>query len=331
MIFRFAEPWALFLLPFAIAGLVFLHVRRRRRRPRLRFSGIALVRAARPASRGWVRHVPAALRLSAIALLLLALARPQTGAKIVHTSSDAVDILLALDVSTSMLAIDFEPNNRLDAAKTVAAEFIRGREHDRIGLVAFAAISFVQCPLTLDQEVLLGLLGEVRIGMVEDGTAIGMAIVNSVNRLRESEAKSKVAILLTDGVSNTGKIDPPTAAELARTMGIRFYTIGVGREGEALFPVDDPVFGRRLVKQKTEIDEETLRAIANATGGRYFRATDTEALRRIFEEIGEMEKTTILSDTFVDYTDLFAWLLLPGALLLLAEALLSSTVLRRFP
>jgi Ca-activated chloride channel family protein len=248
-----------------------------------------------------------------------------------RVSTEGVDILLAIDVSTSMLAIDFEPNNRLDAAKTVAAEFIRGREHDRMGLVAFAAISFVQCPLTLDREVLLGLLDEIRIGMVEDGTAIGMAIVNCVNRLKESEAESKVAILLTDGVNNTGKIDPATAAEIARTIGIRFYTIGVGKEGEALFPIDDPIFGRRLVRQKTEIDEEVLRRIAASTGGRYFRATDTEALRRIFAEIGEMEKTVITSDTYVDYTDLFGWFLLPGAALLLAEGILAATLLRRFP
>jgi len=331
VILRFAHPWVLAAAPLLLALLAAAYVRRRRRRPRLLFSSARLLREARPPENPARRHFPALLRMVALALLLAALARPQSGARAMRVSTEGVDILLAIDVSTSMLAIDFEPNNRLDAAKTVAAEFIRGREHDRMGLVAFAAISFVQCPLTLDREILLGLLEEIRTGIVEDGTAIGMAIVNCVNRLKESEAKSKVAILLTDGVNNTGRIDPATAAEIARTMGIRFYTIGVGKEGEALFPIDDPIFGRRLVRQKTEIDEEILRKIAASTGGRYFRATDTEALRRIFAEIGEMEKTVITSDTYVDYTDLFGWFLLPGAVLLLAEGILSATLLRRFP
>jgi Ca-activated chloride channel family protein len=189
----------------------------------------------------------------------------------------------------------------------------------------------VQCPLTLDHEILLELLDEIRIGMVEDGTTIGMAVVNCVNRLKESEAKSKVAILLTDGVNNTGRIDPATAATLAETLGIRIYAIGIGQEGEALYPITDPVFGRRLVRQKTEIDEETLRTIASRTGGRYFRATDTNALRRIFQEIGEMEKTEVTSETFTNYTDLYGWFLGPGALLLLAEAVLTCTIWRRFP
>ncbi|MCP5113989.1 MAG: VWA domain-containing protein, partial [bacterium] len=204
-----------------------------------------------------------------------ALARPQAGARGVNVSSEGVDIMIALDVSGSMQAIDLKPNNRLEAAKLVAADFIRGREADRLGMVVFAGVSFVQCPLTLDYAVLLSLMDEIKIGMMEDGTAIGMAIVNCVNRLKESEAESKVAILLTDGVNNAGTIDPATAAQVARTVGVRFYTIGVGKEGEALFPVNDPIFGQRFVRQQTEIDEEILQQIAAETGGRYFRATDT--------------------------------------------------------
>jgi Ca-activated chloride channel family protein len=331
MILRFAEPWALAAAPLVLALLFFVDRRRRRRSPRLRFSSVAMIGAARPPRRRHARFLPTVFRFAAIALLFVALARPQAGARSVRVSTAGVDILLALDVSTSMLAIDFEPNNRLDAAKLVAADFIGGREHDRMGLVAFASISFVQCPLTLDHEILLELLDEIRIGMVEDGTAIGMAVVNCVNRLKESEAKSKVAILLTDGVNNTGRIDPATAATLAETLGIRIYAIGIGQEGEALYPITDPVFGRRLVRQKTEIDEETLRTIASRTGGRYFRATDTNALRRIFQEIGEMEKTEVTSETFTNYTDLYGWFLGPGALLLLAEAVLTCTIWRRFP
>ncbi|MBN1825807.1 MAG: VWA domain-containing protein [Candidatus Eisenbacteria bacterium] len=327
--FRFAYPWILAALPVVLAAMILLHRRLLRNAPRLRFSSIESVRRAGPPRRPFIRHLPAILRMAAVTLLLLALARPQSGTRDVRVRAEGVDILIAMDVSGSMQAIDFEPNNRLDAAKTVAAEFIRGRESDQLGLVVFAAVSFVQCPLTLDADVLLGLLDEIRIGMVEDGTAIGMAIVNCANRLEASEAKSKVAILLTDGVNNTGRIDPITAAELARAVGVRVYTIGVGSRGEALFPVRDPVFGTRYVRRPVEIDEETLRKIADGTGGRYFRATDTEALRTIFREIGEMEKTEVTSKEYVNYYDLYDRFAIPAALLLLAEALLGSVILRR--
>ncbi len=330
MIFRFAHPWVLFFLPPLLALMIWRYRSLLARRPRIRFSSLDRVRGARPSSRRIARHLEAVLRLVAVTLLLLALARPQAGARDVRVTTEGVDILIALDVSGSMQAIDFEPNNRLEAAKIVAADFIRGRQSDRLGLVIFAGISFVQCPLTLDYDVLISLMDDVQIGMVEDGTAIGMAIVNCVNRLKESDAESKVAILLTDGVNNTGRIDPATAAQLAKTVGLRFYTIGVGQRGEALFPVQDPVFGRRLVRQKTEIDEETLMRIADETGGRYFRATDTDALRAIFEEIGEMERTKIESTEYINYSDLFAWFLLPGALVLLIESGAAALV-RRFP
>ncbi|MFH1277544.1 MAG: VWA domain-containing protein [Candidatus Eisenbacteria bacterium] len=331
MILRFAHPSVLlFALP-VFALMIHAYRRRLRAGPRIRFSDLELLRTARPRSPWAARHGAAILRFIAVLLLIVALARPQAGARGITVNTEGVDILVALDVSSSMQAVDLQPNNRLDAAKSVAADFIRGRESDRIGIVVFAAVSFVQCPLTLDYEVLLGLLDDIHIGMVEDGTAIGMAIVNCVNRLKESDAKSKVAILLTDGVNNTGRIDPATASNVAATMGVRIYTIGIGKQGEALYPVDDPIFGRRLVKRKTEIDEETLRRIAEETGGRYYRATDTDALRRIFKEIGDMEKTEITSDEYVNYTDLFGRFLIPAAALLLLEALFSATVLRRFP
>jgi len=331
MIFRFAHPWVLAAAPLLVLLLVFAYRRRIRHAPRLRFSSVDIAEAVRPGRNLFARHATAVLRFIALLLFVVALARPQTGAEAVKVNTEGVDILIALDVSSSMRAIDLKPNNRLDAAKVVAADFIRGREADRLGLVVFSAVSFVQCPLTLDYGVLLTLLDEIHIGMIEDGTAIGMAIVNCVNRLKESDAVSKVAILLTDGVNNTGRIDPATAAGLARSFDIRFYTIGIGSRGEALYPVDDPIFGKRLVKQKTEIDEESLRAIASETGGRYYRATDGEALRQIFDEIGEMEKTKISSDEYVDYTDLFASFLLAGAMILFVELILSATLLRRFP
>lgn len=331
MILRFALPWILAVLPPVLVLMVYRYRLRLKNSPRIRFSSLEPVKRAGPSHSAIVRHLPAVLRITAIALLIVALARPQSGARGVRVDTEGVDILIAMDVSGSMQAIDFKPNNRLDAAKTVAAEFIRGRTSDHLGLVVFAAISFVQCPLTLDYEVLLSLLDEIQIGMVEDGTAIGMSIMNCVNRLKESDAKSKVAILLTDGVNNTGNIDPPTAARVAKTMGIRFYTIGIGRHGEALFPVRDPVFGTRYVKQEVQIDEEVLRTIAFETGGRYFRATDTDALREIFNEIGEMEKTKITSDEYVNYSDLFHWFLLPAAALLLLETLLVALVVRRVP
>ncbi|NNE07598.1 MAG: VWA domain-containing protein [Gemmatimonadetes bacterium] len=331
MIWRFAEPWVLaFFLP-AIAFMIWRYRRMAKQMPRIRFSSLDIVKRAKPPRRNWARHVPIALRLIAVFLIAIALARPQAGARGVNVDSEGVDILIALDVSGSMRAIDLKPNNRLEAAKLVASDFIAGRETDRLGLVVFAGVSFVQCPLTLDYAVLQNLLQEIQIGMVEDGTAIGMAIVNCVNRLKESDAKSKVAILLTDGVNNTGRIDPETAAQVAEAVGVRFYTIGVGSEGEALYPVDDPVFGRRYVKQRTEIDEAILQRIAADTGGKYFRATDTEALRNIFQEIGELEKTKVISDEFVHYSDLFGFFLLPAACLLLLEITAGSFWLRRFP
>ncbi len=331
MILRFAWPWIPLLFLPPIGWMILRYVRDRARAPRIRFSSVRLLERAKPRRKKIIRHLPFAARTAAVFLLAIALGRPQSGARGVRVSTEGVDIMIALDVSGSMQAIDLKPNNRLEAAKLVAADFIRGREADRLGLVVFAGASFVQCPLTLDYDVLLELMSEIRIGMIEDGTAIGMAIVNCVNRLKKSDAKSKVAILLTDGVNNRGTIDPATAAQVASAVGVRFYTIGVGKEGDALFPVNDPVFGQRYVRRPTQIDEEILKKIAAETGGKYFRATDTDALRAIFDEIGKLEKTEIQSDEYVNYSDLFGWFLLPAAILLLFETSLATVLVRRIP
>jgi Ca-activated chloride channel family protein len=237
-----------------------------------------------------------------------------------------------MDVSRSMLAEDFKPNNRLQAEKIVAEEFIKGRINDRIGMVVFAGESFTQCPLTLDYGVLLTLLKDVKIADQNwDGTAIGMGIANAVNRLRDSKAKSKIIILLTDGVNNKGQIDPVTAARIAQALKIKIYTIGAGTEGTAMYPVDDPVFGRRYVPMEVKIDEKVLREIARITGGKYYRATNTKKLRVIYKEIGEMEKTKIEVNEYTRYTELFLYYLAIGLLLLLVEVVLRNTYFRTIP
>jgi Ca-activated chloride channel family protein len=239
--------------------------------------------------------------------------------------------MLVLDASGSMQAQDFKPRNRLNVAKEVIKEFIAGRDNDRIGLVAFAAQAVTQCPLTLDYPVLTRLVDEVDIGMLEDGTAIGVALATAVNRLKNSEAKSRVAILLTDGQNNAGTIDPTTAAKVAAALGIKVYTIGVGTRGRAPMPVNDPVFGRRMVSVQVDLDEGTLARIAELTDGRYFRATNREELVEIYDEIDELEKTRIESDTWVSYTDRFHWFVIPALGIFLVELALGQTALRELP
>jgi len=230
-----------------------------------------------------------------------------------------------------MKAEDFKPQNRLGAAKEVMEEFIESRHNDRIGLVVFSRFSFTQCPLTLDYGVLLDLLEKIDIGMIEDGTAIGTAIANSVNRLRDSKAKSKVIILLTDGINNAGKIDPQTAAKTAKALDIKIYTIGVGMPGGALYPIEDPIFGKRYVRMDTEIDEDLLREIADDTGGMYFRAKDEKGLREIYNTISKLEKTEIETKEYANYTELAVGFMLPGFIVFLLGVVLSDTVFRRIP
>jgi Ca-activated chloride channel homolog len=264
-------------------------------------------------------------------LAVLALARPQAGTREIDVKSEGIDIVLAVDASGSMKAEDFKPNNRLFVAKEVAAQFVDGRQGDRIGIVVFAGEAFTQCPLTLDYGILKELIGAIDFGIEPDGTAIGMAIANSVNRLRRSEAKSKVVILLTDGINNSGAIDPLTAAEAASALNIKIYTIGVGVEGEAPYPVDDPVFGRRYVRMPSDVDDEALGKIAERTGGLYFRATSPEALREIYARIDRLEKTKVETREYVDYSDLGPELTVWAAALLTLTVLAGATFLSRLP
>jgi len=285
-----------------------------------------------PEAKSWkvyLRHVPFILRMVIIALLILILARPQSTNSWQNTSTEGIDIMLALDISTSMRAEDLKPN-RLEAAKDVAASFINGRANDNIGLVVFAGESFTQCPLTTDHTVLLNLFKDIQMGMIEDGTAIGLGLANAVSRIKDSQAISKVIILLTDGVNNMGEIAPVTAAEIAKSFGVRVYTIGVGTQGSAPYPFQTP-FGTEYRNIAVEIDEPALKQIAAITGGQYFRATDNASLKSIYSEIDEMEKTKISVQQFSkkqeEYMLWAIWLFV----LLLVEILLRNTLLRNIP
>jgi Ca-activated chloride channel family protein len=329
--FRFANPEFLFLL-LILPVMLFWYLRRSlRSRSTVRYSDIALIKEVGTSSRQRYRHLLFLLRLAALALMIIAFARPQAGSREEEMITEGIDIVLSMDISSSMLAEDFQPKNRLEAAKLVAADFIKGRTNDRIGMVVFAGQSFTQCPLTLDYDILLKFLEEIHIGQIEDGTAIGMGLGTSINRLRDSKAKSKVVILLTDGQNNRGELDPITAARIAKSFNIRVYTIGAGSKGEALYPVDDPIFGRRYVRMPVNIDEELLRRVANMSGGQYFRATDKSSLERIYKEISEMEKTKIEVKQYTRYRELFSRYLIAALILLALEVILGNTVFRKIP
>jgi Ca-activated chloride channel family protein len=324
---RFASPWFLLaLLPLAAA--VVWDLRRRWSRARIGMSTARFFPV-----RGWraevARGLPYAYALAGV-LLVLALARPQTGAARIEVKSEGIDIVLALDVSGSMRAEDFKPN-RLAVAKEVAKEFVSGRSGDRIGLVVFSGGAYTQCPLTLDYGVLESLLDDVGFGQLPDGTAIGMALATAVNRLRETKGDSRVVILLTDGQNNAGEIDPLTAAEAAHALGVRVYTIGAGTQGAARMPVDDPVLGRRYVTIDASVDEESLQQIARITGGRYFRATSPEALESIYKEIDRMERTDAETVEYVEYDEKGPILALVAALLLSGAVALGETAANRIP
>jgi Ca-activated chloride channel family protein len=327
--FRFAYPYALTLL-LLLPLVVWASLRRRGRRS-VGFSSLDLLLGAGLEASAWKRHALLALRVLVLATVILALARPQTGRSESTTHTEGVDIVLVLDASGSMQAQDFRPRNRLHVAKEVVKEFVSRREHDRIGLVAFAAHAVTQCPLTLDYPVLTELIDEVDIGMLEDGTAIGVALATACNRLKHSDAKSRVVILLTDGQNNAGSVDPTTAAKVAAALGIKVYTVGVGTKGRAPMPVNDPVFGKRMIAVDVDLDEETLTKIAEITDGRYFRATDPDELAKIYGQIDAMEKTRIEQQTFVSYTDKYLWFALPALGLLVLEMALGQTILREIP
>ncbi len=329
--FRFESPYMLLFL-LLIPIYVYLHFFKwKNRRPAMLYSSAGLFYGIKPSFKSRLKVILPILQIIAIALFSIAAARPQSGSTSKEINTEGIDIMLALDISSSMKAEDFAPHNRLYAAKQVIREFVSGRTSDRIGLVVFSKQSFTQCPLTIDYNVLLNYLDDVKFGMIEDGTAIGLAIANCVNRLRESKAKSKIIILLTDGVNNAGEIDPITAAEAAKALGIRIYTIGAGKPGKARYPVDNPVFGRRYVIQENQIDEETLKKIASLTGGKYFRATDTESLRRIYADIGKMEKTKVKVKEYTMYSELYRLFMLPAVLLMIIEMILSKGYFRRTP
>jgi Ca-activated chloride channel family protein len=324
---RWFAPWFLLLVP-ALTALYFLRRRSGVNTPAtLAFSTVGWLPAR---ARDRTRLLLNLLYALAILLVTVALARPQKGLRENELSGRGVDIVLALDVSTSMRAEDFQPN-RLAVAKQVAQVFVGERPHDRLGLVIFAGTAVTQCPLTLNHGVLLDLLSRVDFGMVEDGTAIGQGLATALNRLRESRAKSKVVILLTDGDNNRGAIDPLTAADLARALGVRVYTIGVGTSGIAPIPVDDPTFGRRMVLQPVVIDEATLKTIADRTGGRYFRAKDNQALAAIYRQIDQMEKSNLTSAAYSEWRDRGPELLFGAVLLLAVGFALSLTVWARVP
>lgn len=273
----------------------------------------------------------AALRFLALLCIVLGLARPQSATSDYEVETEGIDIVLALDISGSMLAEDFKPQNRLMVSLEEAKKFVQARPNDRIAVVVFASQAYTQCPLTLDHDVLLNLLEEVHIGLVKDGTAIGLGIATAINRLKDSQGKSKVVILLTDGENNAGNIDPITAAEIARGFGIKIYTIGVGQGGLVPFPVDDPVFGRRYVQARVDIDEPTLKKIAQIGGGLFFRAYDQRSLAKTYEQIDRLERTKMKVTQYSDFKELFSWFIYPALGFLLLELFFTNTFFVKIP
>lgn len=301
----------------------------KKRQPAITFSSFRMFKEIPGSWREKFRHLPIFLRLLSICFLIIALARPQSFSSGESMYSEGIDIAMVLDISSSMLAEDFRPN-RLEAAKKVIDDFVSGRISDRIGLVIFAREAFTQCPLTIDYSVLRNLLREIKSGMIVDGTAIGNAIANGVNRLKDSDAKSKIIILLTDGINNSGEVDPVSAAEIAKTFGIRIYTIGVGSRGEAPYPISTAL-GIRYQMVPVEIDEALLKEISGLTAGQYFRATNNQALKEIYDKIDKLEKTKIEVTSYRSAKELFyPWAAL-GLLLLLVEFGASKTIFRRLP
>lgn len=324
----FANPhllWLLLLVPLVGAWTWW----RARRPDGLRYSDVGLTTGAPASWRVRLQGLPAVLRMTALALGIVALARPQVQDVIRTRTAEGIDIMLALDTSSSMRAEDFRPN-RFEAAQAVAGSFVEGRVSDRVGLIVFAAEAYTQVPLTLDYDFLKRMLERVSIGVVEDGTAVGTALATAVNRLKETEAESKVVVLLTDGRNNRGEIDPATAAEIASTIGVRVYAIGVGAAGAGS---DALPRGHREERQPGEagVDEQMLRTVASTTGGRYFSASSKEALQRIYGEIDAMEATEVDERVYTDREEWYAWFLGPAFALVCLEVLLATTVFRRFP
>lgn len=325
----FAQPAWLWLLWLLLPMVLWYVWKERKSHASLLVTAISPFREKRPSWRVWGRHILFVFRILAVALLTVVLARPQSTDQWEDVSTEGIDIIMALDVSSSMLARDFSPD-RLEAAKEVGVEFISGRPYDRIGLVIFSGESFTQCPLTTDHATVINLLNAARSGVLEDGTAIGMGLATAINRLKDSQARSKVIILLTDGVNNMGEIDPLTAAEIASTFGIRVYTIGVGSRGTAPYPVQTPG-GMIFRNMEVEIDEEVLQEIASMTEGAYYRATDKEKLRDVYREIDQLEKSKISVTEYRRRQEEYMGFAAAAVLLVLIELLLRLTVFKNFP
>ncbi|SEA22828.1 Ca-activated chloride channel family protein [Porphyromonadaceae bacterium NLAE-zl-C104] len=326
---EFLHPEYLYLLLLIIPLSVWYVLRLSKTQASFKLASTSAFGGIKSDFRVYMRHLPFVLRMISVALIIVIIARPQSVNSWEETETQGIDIVLALDVSGSMLAQDLQPD-RLQAAKKVASEFIADRPNDNIGLVIFAGESFTQCPLTTDHKILLNLLNEVEYEMIEDGTAIGLGLATSVNRLKDSQSESRVVILLTDGTNNRGQIAPLTAADLARSYGIRVYTVGVGTKGMAPTPVNTP-YGVRMQNMQVDIDEKTLTEIAAMTGGQYFRAQDTEGLRQVYDEIDEMEKYLISVQNVTRRKELFLPFALAALGLILLELLLRRTWLRSVP
>lgn len=330
---RFLYPhilWLLLLLP-----LLALLKGRSGKSASLLYSTAQLIRQIGAPTKSMAGRLMMFLKLLALALFILALARPQFGKGTTEIEASGIDIVLAVDISGSMEALDLTLNgssaNRLDVVKHVIKKFIEERPSDRIAIMAFAGRPYLVSPLTLDHDWLIMNLERLRTGMVEDGTAIGSAITASVNRLRDQKSKSKIVILLTDGINNTGKIAPEMAAETAQALGIKIYTVGVGTQGDAPIPARDPFGNRVMVQMKVDVDEPTLEKIAEMTGAKFFRATDTDTLEKVYAQIDQLEKTEVKMKKFEHYQELFAWFLIPGLILLGLEQVLLNTRYRRLP
>jgi Ca-activated chloride channel homolog len=323
----FSDPSFLYLLLIVPAIIAFYVLKQHKASASLRMPGLKPLEKTGTTIRNYLQHFLFAIRMTAVLLLIIVLARPQFTDKFQDVSTEGIDIILTLDISGSMLARDFKPD-RLEASKDVATEFISGRPYDRIGLVVFSGESFTQCPLTTDHAVLINLLREIQSGMIEDGTAIGMGLANAVNRIKDSDAKSKVIILLTDGINNRGEIAPATAAGIAKTFGVRVYTIGVGTQGTAPYPVQTP-FGMQYQNMPVEIDEAILKDIAQTTGGRYFRATDNDKLVQVYSEIDKLEKSKIDVKQFTRKDEKYLIPAIIAFCLIAIEILVRYTVLKK--
>ena len=325
----YAHPAFFYLFLVFIPMIVWYVWQQKKSRASIQISTLKGFEAAPRTWKHYLRHLLFVLQLGVLSLLIMALARPQSSSSWENATTEGIDIVIALDISSSMLARDFQPD-RLDAAKNIAIQFISGRPYDRIGLVVFAGESFTQCPLTTDHAVLINLFKDIHTGMIEDGTAIGEGLATAVARLKDSKAKSKVVILLTDGENNMGEIAPITAAEIAKTFGVRVYTIGIGTIGTAPYPVQTP-FGTQMRNMEVKIDEPMLKQIAQITGGEYFRATDNATLKSIYKKIDQLEKSKIEVKQFSRKTEEFERFAIPAMLLALVLVFLKNTIFRNIP